>query len=71
MMKMLYCIPKGSEKITRFILVFMHNFPSNALASVVNLYNVHLEAVPNLKGKPDSAIEHQKNIYNDLSCRIK
>jgi len=61
---------KGSEKITRFVLVLMHNFPSNALASVVNLYNVHLEAVPNLKGTPTVELEHQKNIYNDLSTEL-
>ena len=38
--------------------------------SVVNLYNVHLEAVPNLKGTPTVELEHQKNIYNDLSAEL-
>jgi V/A-type H+-transporting ATPase subunit I len=61
---------KGDDKITHFVLVIMHNFPSNALASIVNLYNVHLEAIPNLKGKPDSAIQNQRNIYNDLSTQL-
>ena len=56
--------------VTHFVLVIMHNFPSNALASVVNLYNVHLESVPNLKGKPDNAIQNQKKIYNDLSSQL-
>ncbi len=61
---------KAGDKVTHFVLVVMHNIPSNALAAVVNLYNVHLEAVPNLKGKPDSAIQNQKNIYNDLLTRL-
>ncbi len=62
---------KEDDKITRFVLVIMHNFPSNALASIVNLYNVHLEAIPNLKGKPDSAIQNQKNIYNESFYTIE
>ena len=61
---------KGGDKVTHFVLVIRHNFPSNALASVVNLYNVHLEAVPNLKGKPSVEIENQKNIYNTLSSKL-
>jgi V/A-type H+/Na+-transporting ATPase subunit I len=61
---------KGDDKLTHFVLVIMHNFPSNALASVVNLYNVHLEAVPNLKGKPTVEIENQKHIYSNLSTRL-
>ena len=46
------------------------HFPSNAFASIVNLYNVHLEAVPNLKGKPDVAIEDQKKIHHDISSQV-
>ncbi|MGN6628809.1 MAG: V-type ATP synthase subunit I [Candidatus Nitrosocosmicus sp.] len=61
---------KGDDKLTHFVLVIMHNFPSNALASVVNLYNVHLEAVPNLKGKPTVEIENQKHVYSNLSTRL-
>ena len=60
----------GGKKVTHFVLVIMHNFPSNALASIVNLYNVHLEAVPNLKGKPDVAVQNQKNIHHDLSSQL-
>jgi V/A-type H+/Na+-transporting ATPase subunit I len=60
----------GGKKVTHFVLVIMHNFPSNALASIVNLYNVHLEAVPNLKGTPDVAIQNQKNIHHDLSSQL-
>jgi V/A-type H+/Na+-transporting ATPase subunit I len=60
----------GSKKVTHFVLVIMHNFPSNALASIVNLYNVHLEAVPDLKGKPDVAIQNQKNIHDDISSQL-
>ena len=61
---------KGGEKITRFILVLMHNFPSNALASVVNLYNVHLEAVPNLKGTPTVNLNIKKTFTTNLSAEL-
>ena len=52
---MLYARECG--KTTRFVVVVMSRFPSNAFASVISLYNVHLEAVPNLKGKPGVALE--------------
>lgn len=49
---------KGGEKITEFVLVVLPRYPSNALASIINLYNVHMEAVPPLKGKPQEVIEN-------------
>jgi len=60
----------GGTKTTLFVLVIMHNFPSNALASIVNLYNVHLEAIPDLKGKPSVSVENQKKIHDDLSGQL-
>ena len=50
---------EGGEKI-HVLFCSYARFPSNALASVISLYNVHLEAVPNLKGKPAVALEDQK-----------
>ena len=40
---------KEGEKITEFVLVVLPHYPSNALASIINIYNVHMEAVPPLK----------------------
>jgi len=61
---------KEGDKLTHFAIVVMPSFPSDAFASIVNLYNVHLEAVPNLKGKPDILIQAQKKIHEDLSIKI-
>ncbi len=61
---------KEGSKITHFVIVVMPSFPSNAFASIVNLYNVHLEAVPNLKGKPDIVIQNLKSIHNDVSTQL-
>jgi V/A-type H+/Na+-transporting ATPase subunit I len=65
---MLYANEGG--KTTRFVVVVMSRFPSNAFASVISLYNVHLEAVPNLKGKPGVALEDQKKKYQELSSQL-
>ena len=59
---------KGGEKITQFVLVVLPHYPSNALASIINLYGVHMEAVPNLKGKPNEVI---KELTNSLSILQK
>lgn len=58
------------EKVTRFVLVVLPHYPSNALASIINLYSVHMEAVPDLKGRPEKVIlelkhnleEHESNL---------
>lgn len=59
------------DKLTRFVLVVLPNFPSNLLASAVNSHSVHLETVPRLKGKPENLIQNQKNILNTLSIKVK
>jgi V/A-type H+-transporting ATPase subunit I len=53
-----------------FILVLPHIFPSGALASIVNLFNVKLEAVPKLKGKPSGVVKELKDARNALSSKL-
>jgi V/A-type H+-transporting ATPase subunit I len=61
---------KEGDKLTHFAIVVMPSFPSDAFASIVSLYHVHLEAIPNLKGKPDVLAQEQKKIHEDLSAKI-
>lgn len=62
--------PKEADKITHFVLITTPTFRSASLASAVNSHNVHLEAVPKLKGKPEIIIQNQKNISNTLSSKL-
>lgn len=60
----------NDKKITRFVLVVLPHFPSNALASIVNLYNVHLEAIPKLSGNIVNAIGEQKRRLEEISNNL-
>jgi V/A-type H+-transporting ATPase subunit I len=51
---------KEGDKLTHFAIVVMPSFPSDTFASIVSMYHVHLEAIPNLKGKPDILAQEQK-----------
>jgi V/A-type H+/Na+-transporting ATPase subunit I len=62
---------KNDPKITRFVLVVLPHFPSNALASIVNLFNVHLEAVPKLSGKVSDALTDQRAKLQEISRNIQ
>lgn len=61
---------KEGTKITHFILVVLPHFPSNALASIVNLFNVNLEAIPKLKGTPTKVIDDLKKNHKELTDQI-
>ena len=61
---------KEGNKLTHFAIVVMPSFPSDAFASIVSLYHVHLEAIPNLKGKPDILAREQKKIHDGLSAKM-
>jgi len=61
---------KEGDKMTHFAIVVMPSFPSDAFASIVNLYHVHLEAVPNLKGKPAILAQEQKKAYENLTAKL-
>lgn len=58
---------KSDSKMTRFVLVVLPHFPSNALASIVNLFNVHLEAVPKLKGNIPDALTNQRAKLQEIN----
>ncbi len=62
--------PREGPKTTYFVLVILSHFPSNALASIVNIFNVQLEAVPKLTGKPSEVIQQQKNLYDELTSKL-
>ncbi len=62
---------KEGEKITEFVLVVLPHYPSNALASIINIFNVHMEAVPSLKGKPNEVIEKLKHDLEALEKKLK
>lgn len=59
------------KEITNIVLVVLPNFPSHALATIVQSHDVHIEAVPKLGGKPTELIQNQKNIYAELSQNLK
>ena len=62
---------KEGEKVTEFVLVVLPHYPSNALASIINLYNVHMEAVPPLKGKPKDVIDNLKHNLEELEKKLE
>ena len=59
------------DNLVYFVLVLPPNFPSNSLATAVNVYGVHLETVPKLQGKPVDLIHLQKNLHDDLNEKLK
>lgn len=60
---------KGIKK-TQMILVVLHSFSSNKLASIVNSNGVTLEAIPKLEGKPLEIIKNQQSIHGDLNKKL-
>ncbi|MGI0101203.1 MAG: V-type ATP synthase subunit I [Nitrosotalea sp.] len=61
---------KEGKDATRIILVTFPNFPPHALATVVQEYNVKLEAVPKLKGKASELSQSLKNKQNETTQKI-
>jgi V/A-type H+/Na+-transporting ATPase subunit I len=61
---------KEEKDTTRIILVTFPNFPPHALATVVQGYNVKLEAVPKLKGKAPELSQSLKNKQNEITQKI-
>lgn len=62
---------KEGKEITHIVLVTFPNFPPHALATVVQEYNVKLEPVPKLNGKPDQLKQSQRAILNELTQKLK
>lgn len=61
---------KEEKDTTRIILVTFPNFPPHALSTVVQEYNVKLEAVPKLKGKAAELSQSLKNKQNEITQKI-
>ncbi|MDE1815659.1 MAG: V-type ATP synthase subunit I [Thaumarchaeota archaeon] len=61
---------KEGKGTTLLILVTFPNFPPHALATVVQEYNVKLEAVPKLKGKAAELAQSLKNKQSEITQKI-
>jgi V/A-type H+-transporting ATPase subunit I len=61
---------REGKDVTQIILVTFPNFPPHALATVVQEYNVKLEAVPKLQGKAIELSQHLKNHHNEITQKI-
>jgi V/A-type H+-transporting ATPase subunit I len=61
---------KEGKVATQIILVTFPNFPPHALATVVQEYNVKLEAVPKLKGKSIELIQRLTNKQSEITQKI-
>ncbi len=61
---------KEGTPLTHIILVTFPNFPPHALATLVQGYDVKLEAVPKLKGKPTELNQSLQNKKNQITQKI-
>jgi len=62
---------KEGKDTTHVVLVTFPNFPPHALATVVQEYNVRIEAVPKLQGKADQLIENLKAKHTEITQKLK
>ena len=62
---------KEGKEVTHIVLVTFPNFPPHALATAVQEYNVKLEVVPKLNGKPDQLKQSQGTVLNELTQKLK
>ncbi len=62
---------KEGKEVTHTVLVTFPNFPSHALATAVQEYDVKLEVVPKLNGKPDQLKQSQRAVLNELTQKLK
>jgi len=58
---------RQDKDITRFVLVVLPEFPSHALATVIQTYGAKLEPVPQLSGRPTEIIEELKKKRSEFS----
>ncbi|MDE1766648.1 MAG: V-type ATP synthase subunit I [Thaumarchaeota archaeon] len=61
---------KEGKDATQIILVTFPNFPPHALATVVQEYNVRLEAVPKLKGKAAELAQELKRKQSEINQKL-
>ncbi len=66
-----FVYPKQGKDTTQVVLVTFPNFPPHALATVVQEYDVKIEAVPKLEGKSDQLIQKLKSKQSEISQKLK
>lgn len=66
-----FIYPKEGKDTTNLVLVTFPNFPPHALATVVQEYDVKLEAVPKLDGKADHLTQNLKAKQTDISHKLQ
>ncbi|MEO9307333.1 putative V-type ATPase 116kDa subunit family protein [Nitrosotalea sinensis] len=66
-----FLYPKEGKESTNLVLVTFPNFPPHALATVVQEYDVKLEAVPKLEGKADQLLQNLKSKQTDISHKLQ
>lgn len=67
----IFLYSKEEKKVTQLVLVVFPKFPPQAFATLIQLHDVKIEAVPKLSGKPNEIIKNQKSILNNLSQKLK
>jgi V/A-type H+/Na+-transporting ATPase subunit I len=65
-----FIYPKEGKDTTNIILVTFPNFPPHALATVVQEYDVKMEAAPKLDGKADQLIQKLKTRHSEISQKL-
>ena len=66
-----FIYPKEGKDTTNVVLVTFPNFPPHALATVVQEYDVKMEAVPKLEGKADQLMQNLKSKQTDISHKLQ
>ncbi len=66
----IFLYSKEGKDATQIILVTFPNFPPHALATVVQEYDVKLEAVPKLKGKAIELAQSLKKKQSEITQKI-
>ncbi len=66
-----FLYPKEGKETTHVVLVTFPNFPPHALATVVQEYDVKLEAVPKLQGKADKLTQNLKTKHAEISQKLQ
>jgi len=66
-----FIYPKEGKYTTNIVLVTFPNFPPHALATVVQEYDVKMEAAPKLDGKADQLIQKLKTKHSETSQKLK
>jgi V/A-type H+-transporting ATPase subunit I len=67
----IFIYPKEGKETTNVVLVTFPNFPPHALATIVQEYDVKLEAVPKLDGKADQLVQNLKAKHADVSRNLQ